>query len=230
MHIAAALIVLGTITGCQEDYLVDGGISTPYYNGTIMEYLENRPDTLFTDLVKIIKLTKWKDVFSNPNESVTFFAPTDFSIDQSMEFMNNYLYRYEGMDKVTDFRQIKPEVWESILGMYVIKDKYRLNDIAQIDTVALSAYPGQTNHTYDKNYKMTMGVCYADANGIKYAGYRQVMFAYPETGYPVYSYVATCNIEPTNGIIHVIRIGHYLGFTSMMLHNKAVEAGIIYPE
>ena len=52
-----------------------------------------------------------------------------------------------------------------MIEMYVVKGKYRLNDIAQIDTVALSTFPGQTNYTYDKKYKLTMGVCYGDANG-----------------------------------------------------------------
>ena len=77
---------------------------------------------------------------------------------------------------------------------------------------------------------MTMGVCYGDANGIKYAGYRQVMYAYPEGGESVYAYVSSCNIEPDNGIVHVLRLDHYLGFMRSMLYSKAYEAGIMYPD
>ena len=53
------LIFVTTILGsCQtDDYLVDGGRSNPYYDGTIMEYLESRDDMLFSDLVKVIKMT-----------------------------------------------------------------------------------------------------------------------------------------------------------------------------
>ena len=51
---------------------------------------------------------------------------------------------------------MKPAVWEDLIGMYVMEGKYRLNDIAQIDTAAVSAFPGQTNFTYDRSYKMTM--------------------------------------------------------------------------
>jgi hypothetical protein len=222
------LVWMVALPGCQEDYLVDGGKSSPYYDGTIMEYLEASPE-IFGDLVKVIKLTSWERVFSDENDELTFFAPTDFSIERSMEFMNQYMYVYEGLERVTDLEQIKPEVWESLLGMYVMKGKYRLNDIVQIDTAALSAYPGQTNRTYDRNYKMTMGVYHEDASGIKYAGYRRVMYAYPEAGRPVYAYVSTCNIEPTNGIIHVIRLDHHFGFTTTMLHDRAIEAGVLYP-
>lgn len=215
-------------SSCQGDYLKDGGTANPYYDGTVMQYLESRPD-LFADLVNVIKNTQWESVLSDPNEEITFFAPTDFSIERSVDLLNRYLYD-RGMDKITSLDQVKSEVWEDMIGMYVIKEKYRLNDIAQIDTTALSTYPGQTNQTYSKNYKMTMGVCYGDANGIKYAGYRQVMYAYPEGGEPVYAYVSSCNIEPVNGIVHVLRLDHYLGFMPSMLYNKAYEAGIMYPD
>ena len=111
-----------------------------------------------------------------------------------------------------------------------MEGKYRLNDIAQIDTAAVSAFPGQTNFTYDRSYKMTMGVCYGDASGIKYAGYRQVMYAYQDFGYPEYAYVSSCNIEPTNGIVHVLRLDHYLGFSISGLLWRALEAGVDYPK
>lgn len=223
-------ILLSTLlmSSCNnDDYLVDGGISNPYFDGNVIQYLESRPD-LFEDLVKVIKLTKWNDILRN--EEVTFFAPTDFSINKSVDRLNYYLYNYEGKDQITDLSQVKSEVWEDLIGMYVMEGKYRLNDIAQIDTTAVSTYPGQTNLTYDKSYKMTMGVCYGDANGIKYAGYRQIMYAYQDFGYPLYAYVSSCNIEPHNGIVHVIRLDHYLGFSSSTLYMKALEAGIDYPD
>ena len=216
-------------SSCQDDYLKDGGTTSPYYDGTVMQYLESRPD-LFADLVSVIKNTQWESVLSDPNEEITFFVPTDFSIERSVDYLNRYLYENQGMDMITSLNQVKSEVWEDMISMYVIKGKYRLNDIAQIDTTALSTYPGQTNQTYDKKYKMTMGVCYGDANGIKYAGYRQVMYDYPEGGESVYAYVSSCNIEPDNGIVHVLRLDHYLGFMRSMLYSKAYEAGIMYPD
>ena len=51
-------ILLSTLlmSSCNnDDYLVDGGISNPYFDGNVMQYLESRPD-LFEDLVKVIKL------------------------------------------------------------------------------------------------------------------------------------------------------------------------------
>lgn len=216
-----------SVTGCSDDYAIDGGTSNPYFDGNVMQYLESHPE-LFEDLVTVIKMTKWNDILSN--EEVTFFAPSDFSIDRSVNYLNDALYNYNGKEKITELSQVNKSVWEDIIGMYVIEGKYRLNDIAQIDTVALSTYPGQTNFTYDKSYKMTMGVCYGEANGIKYAGYRQVMYAYPDLGLQNYSYIASCNIEPHNGIVHVIRLDHTFGFHQMLFAQKAMQAGITYPE
>ncbi len=185
----ALLLVTVTLGSCQtDDYLLDGGKSNPYYDGTIMDYLESQDDMLFSDLVKVIKMTKWYDIFSDENADVTFFVPTDFSLNRSVDMLNYYLYNWNNMDKITDLSQVKRQVWEDMIEMYVVKGKYRLNDIAQIDTVALSTFPGQTNYTYDKKYKLTMGVCYGDANGIKYAGYRQIMCANQDYGFP---YMAT---------------------------------------
>lgn len=218
-------LLLCGIYSCQnDDYLIDGGTSSPYFDGNVMEFLESRPD-LFKDMVTVIKYADMESLLRD--EEVTFFAPTDFSIEKSVERLNEYLYRY-GKDKITDLRQVKPEVWKDLLSMYVMKGKYRMNDIAQIDTTALSAFPGQTNFTYYRNYKMTMGVVYGDAGGIKYAGARQVMYIYPSNGFRLTSYVSTCNIEPLNGIVHVIRLDHYLGFIPSSLLQKAIEEGIDY--
>ena len=73
----ALLLVTVTLGSCQtDDYLLDGGKSNPYYDGTIMDYLESQDDMLFSDLVKVIKMTKWYDIFSDENADVTFlFLP-----------------------------------------------------------------------------------------------------------------------------------------------------------
>ena len=216
------------LSGCnQDDYLVDGGVASPYYEGNVMEYLESRPD-LFNDLVKIVKMTKWERVFRDENEAVTFFAPTDFSIERGVNYLNNYLYRYTNKEQLTDFSQIRSSVWEDIIGMYVMKGKFHLKDIAQIDTMALSTFSGETHLTYSENYKMTMGVYYESASGIPYAGARRMMYIYPDAG-RINSHVSSCNIEPCNGVVHVLRLDHYLGFLQSKLYDEATDAGLVYP-
>lgn len=137
-----AVLLSFSAIGCQnDDYLQDGGKHNPYYNGTVLDYLEQHPDKhYFSDLVEMIHYAGMDSVFQNGE--ITFFAPTDWSIRFSVDYLSKKLYFTMGEDSVRDLRQIKPEVWKEFLSMYVIPGKYCLKDIPQLDTAAVSAYPG----------------------------------------------------------------------------------------
>lgn len=232
-YILAFKIVVCTLLGvsmlgsCTDNsYLVDGGKSNPYFNGTVWDYLNSRPD-YFKKLVNVIEYSGMRSTFQD--SSITFFAPTDWSINRSMQELNEYWYNRRGKDSVNNIKQVKPEIWKEFLSLYIVKDKYLLKDIPQIDTTALAAYGGQAYITYNGR-PMNIGVVYGDAGGVKYAGYRQLLYSY------IYdftendmnnAYVATSDIQPTNGVVHVIRFNdHTFGFNPKDFINKAVAAGI----
>lgn len=227
----AALCVLFlsvSLMNCQnDDYLQDGGMHNPHYNGTVWEYLNSRPD-YFKTLVEVIDMADMEDVFKN--EEITFFAPTDWSIKGSVNALSQYLYKNMGEDTIQDLRQIKPEVWKEYLSLYIIKEKYLMKDIPQLDTTAVAAYPGQAYYSYGGR-PMNVGVVYADANGVKYAGYRQILYSYIydfTTQDMQNAYVATSDIQPTNGVVHVIRfIDHAFGFSESSFIQRAINVGII---
>lgn len=216
----------------NDDYLIDGGKSNPYFDGTIMEFLQSRSskddprNDYFSDLVEIIKLADMENVFEK--ENITFFAPTNWSIRRSVDMLNRVWYQM-GNDSIKSLRQIKPAVWRQYLSMYILKDKYALKDIPQIDTTAIAAYPGQTFISYG-GLPMNAGVVYGDANGVKYVGPRQILYSY------IYditisdlrnAYVATSDIQPKNGVVHVIRMtDHDFGFDKRLFAIKAMEEGI----
>ena len=211
---------------CADDsYLIDGGKANPYYNGNMMQYLESRPD-YFKDLVEVIRLSGMEDVFED--EQITFFAPTDWSIRGSFNYLNRIWYRM-GHDSIKSFSQIKPEVWREMLSMYIVKDKYLQIDIPQIDTTAIAAYPGQAFLSYGQQ-PMNMGVVYYDANNVKYAGARQIIYSYVydfTIGDMKNAYVATSDIQPTNGVVHVLRLtDHAFGFEPYLFATKAINATI----
>src|SRR5690606_36814851 len=102
--ILLALICQVCVISCQDKtYLADRGTADLYYNGTIMHFLESRPD-LFKDLVEVIHYAEMEDVFDR--DEITFFAPTDWSIQRSMEELNNYWYNMEGKDSVPQITQV----------------------------------------------------------------------------------------------------------------------------
>ena len=135
-----------------------------------------------------------------------------------------------GEDSVKDLRQIKPEVWKEFLSMYVIPGKYCLKDIPQLDTAAVSAYPGGAYYSL-AGKPMNMGVVYYDASGVKYAGPRQILYSYVNDFASmdmINAYVASCDIQPFNGVVHVIRFtNHNFGFDREIFVQKAIGAGIL---
>jgi len=225
--IMVALLCLPLFLSCQdESYLHDGGKGHAEFDGTVLDFLRSRPD-YFQELVEVIEYAGMEDVFQS--DEITFFAPTDWSIDESMESLNYYWYNLQGRDSVTSISQIKPEVWRELLSLYIVKDRYLAKDIPQMDTIAMDAYPGQAYVSYN-GLSMNIGLVYHDANGIKYAGYRQLLYSYVNNFVEkdmTHAYVATSDIQPVNGVVHVIRfIDHTFGFNEQLFISKAIAAGI----
>lgn len=98
-----AVVLSFSAIGCQnDDYLEDGGKHNPYYNGTVLDYLEQHPDKhYFSDLVEMIHYAGMDSVFQNGE--ITFFAPTDWSISFSVDYLSRKLYFTMGEDSVKGF-------------------------------------------------------------------------------------------------------------------------------
>lgn len=224
-----SLAMIVCAMGCQKDYYKDTGIHKGDFNGTVLDYLNSKPD-YFTTVVKLIKMTGMESAFQN--EDITFFAPADSSINLAIAFLNSQT-QFLGLPKVTRVEQISTDVWRKYLSRYVFKGKKAMNDYRQFDPENLSAYSGQIYASYDGSL-MNVGVLYYDAGGVKYAGYRQLYISFiPSSSSPLdyttwYSaQVASANIAPTNGYVHVLRYAnHSFGFNPILFFQDAVAAGI----
>lgn len=230
-------LIIGT--SCSKDnYFDDSGIHKAEYNGTMLEYLQNHAKdstSLFDTLVTVIKLAGLENTISN--ENITFFAPTDPSIGSVVKSLNVQLYA-EGRDTIKTLDQIEGSVWNKFLRGYMIKENKGITDFPQVDTVALGSYGGQLYQTLDEDQTVNIGVVFHDLkNGdvtIKYQGPRQLTISFiPDLSKPlnnwITGYVATSNIQPKNGRLHVIRYhGHRFGFAGFRFIESALEAGIIY--
>lgn len=216
--------------GCKkEDYFNNTGVHTPNFQGTVLDYLKSKPG-YFDSLSKIITLAGMEDIFSK--EDITFFAPADSSIHSTIKELNLVL-RQQGRNEVTRLEQIKPEVWRAQLARYLFKEKKSMNDFPQLDPENISAYPGQIYSSYDGQI-MNVGVIYNDAGGVKYAGYRQLTIAYIPSVSAPRDYrswwparVASVNIAPTNGYVHVLNYAnHFFGFEINQFIEMAIAKGI----
>lgn len=227
--IPVLLLAVALFSACKkEQYFFDTGVLTPNYNGTILEYLKAKP-AYFDTLVRVIKIAGMEDVFQK--ENITFFAPPSSSIYKSLRRLNIHL-RSQGRDTVSKLEQIKPAIWKETLSMYIFQGSNRLKDYPQLDTLALLAYPGQAYFSYAKR-TMNIGVIHNDAGGIKYAGYRQLYLSFiPDFSKPLERLVnipvASSDVAPTNGIVHVLRFQkHNFGFDTDRFINTVVTEGIL---
>ncbi|SKC07681.1 Fasciclin domain-containing protein [Sphingobacterium nematocida] len=222
------MISLMAFASCKKEYYEDGGVHNPKYEGTILQFLKSRPE-LFDSLVKVIDLAGYSELLNDPNENLTFFAPANESINNSMELLNLQLYA-RAQDTVLDLKQVSPEVWKKFLSRYIFKNRYLLKDYPQIDTNDMFTYPGQIYLSIGGE-PTTIGTFYNDVSSknnagveqiIKYAGYRQVLIDFREP-------VATSDIQPNNGVVHVLRYRtHSFGFSAFDFTSAAMSKGITY--
>ncbi|WPQ65234.1 fasciclin domain-containing protein [Chitinophaga sancti] len=207
-------LILMSLFACKKDeYYRDSGTQDPHFNGNALAYLDAVP-FFFDSLAQIVRLSGMEDVFTK--DTLTFFAPTDRSIMNLVELMNDNLYMY-GYDTIKTLSDVPQVVWQKYLQRYMFHGANQLKDYPQIDFSLKSIYPGQDYLSWN-NTTMNIGAIYTDDNGVKYVGYRQLTISYiPDLTYPYDNWntamVSSSNILTDNGVVHTLDKDHnYFGF------------------
>jgi len=234
------LFVLLASSCSKNDYFNDSGTHRPNFDGNMMEYFNAHAKdstSLFDSLITIIKLAELETTVSN--EQITFFAPTDPSIGKAVKSLNNRLFS-TGQDTIKYLSEIDSRAWKRILQGYIIKGDLGLVDFPQVDTLDINAFGGRLYQSLDTDLIVNVGAVYHDLkNGnvvIKYKGPRQLLLSFiPDMSRPTSSwrnaYVASSNIQPTNGRLHVLRFyDHQFGFTESRFTDLVLEYGINYKD
>lgn len=209
--IVAVLITTLLLNACKKDYYVDGGLADPHYNGSIYDYLVNTP-YWFDTISYIIDRAGMKEILQR--DTVTFFSPTDDAVKVVMNALNEYRY-YNVQDSV-HLQDIDPEVWKHFLSMYILKGKYLAKQFARVDPVNVYAYPG-INYVMDGGYVLNIGLIYQNYNNVEAVGPRIIRLT--DITYDPQNFqnnpsiiVATSDIQPKNGVLHVLNNNHVFGF------------------
>jgi len=196
---------------CKKDYYVDGGLAEAKYDGSIYDYLSSKP-YLFDSVVQIIDLAGLKDVLSS--DTVTFFCPTDQAIGDAMDALNDY--RYGVVEDSVHIEDVSAEVWKKFLSMYILKGKYTAATFPRVDPDNIFSYPG-INYVMLNGYVLNIGLIYNDYGGAEAVGAR--ILNVTDITYNPSNYkedpriqVMTSDIQPNNGVLHVLRNKHVFGF------------------
>jgi uncharacterized surface protein with fasciclin (FAS1) repeats len=220
--IACTVVLAITAASCSKDkYYQDGGLADPKFNGTVLQYLQSNP-VKFDSIVQVIKLAGMEDVFSN--ESITFFAPTDEVIRRTIGLVNSVNVPYISnaspvtlnqrlfnlnKDTIRQLSDVPPVIWRKYLSRYIIKGKYLMKDFPQLDFDLRPLFPGGYYYGYNGDL-LNVGVVFNSANTVRYAGYRQLCIApvvdpsNPSQVYFSSAPVATSDVQPSNGVVHVL--------------------------
>jgi len=193
------------VFACKKDqYYFDGGKSNPIFPGTTMEYLKSNPRS-FDTIVNIIKIAGMERQFNE--DTLTFFAPQDYAVALLIKQVNSTLFTY-GKDTVKTLTDIDGLIWRRYLSNYIFKGANKLNDYPQIDVGAKAIFPGQNYVAYSGDV-FNIGVRYADAGGVKYTGYRQLLLSYiPNVSQPLDNWVSipitSSDVQPKHAVVHVL--------------------------
>ncbi len=205
------LAITLAIASCKKDYFVDGGLSDPHYDGSIYDYLKAKP-YWFDTVTYIIEQAGMKELLEN--DTVTFFSPTDDAVKAAMESLN--AYRYDNVEDSVYLEDIDPEVWRYFLSMYILKGRFLAKDFARVDPDNIYAYSG-IDYITSEGFIVNIGLLYQDYKGVQDVGARIIRLtditADPDhfRNCPAVT-VMTSDIQPKNGVLHVLNNNYVLGF------------------
>jgi len=118
----------------KNDYLIGGSLNKAKVNMTTYDYLKNDPQHLFDTLIMLVDAAGLKDSINQPG--ITFFAPTDYSID-------NYLYEKTVQEqnvnifaKYTIDTLIKYDIdsFKYYIGEYIVHTPLNFNNLKATGT------------------------------------------------------------------------------------------------
>ena len=202
--IGICVCVLMTLTGCDtKQNWIDTGVSSPYHDCSIMEYL--RGDAYNWELtVEMIERADLTDLFEGQVDTlpeITFFGIPSYSILR-------YLWD-NGMESVSE---LTPAFCRETILNHVVKGKYLKADIAYRNPNYLITDQQQDGGTE----LITLGgrqlKAYVDKSeygGVPDAG-AETMYLYSFSAYTQVP-LASPDIQPLNGVVHALNYNFVLG-------------------
>jgi len=233
----------------RDDYYLDGGLASPTFNGTMLEYLDSNPQ--LDTIGQLVRLAGLEENFTA--DELTFFSPSDVNIKLLLGRVNyqgtdpgwmgnganQQLYNL-GLDTIQTLADVDSAIWRKYLQRYMFHGRHKLSDYPQIDFSVLNTFGGQNYYAYN-NTVSNIGVVFNDAvndegkpteSRLKYMGYRQLHISYiPNVSIPESwntAPVASSDIQPSNGVVHVLDFtGRGFGFIGFGFNQQEVINDII---
>ena len=127
----AIVCIVAIATSCKKSsYLTDDGLHNAKTSLTTYEYLRQHPWKLFDTLIMIVDKFKMAEEL---NQAGTFFAPTNYSINNYMTLRKNQLRLYDPNAQY-NMDSLYKDITKDSVRQYLFKEQITLKD-AQEDAV-----------------------------------------------------------------------------------------------
>ena len=202
--ILLAISIVLTIVSCTTDYNMNNtGLANGTFDGTMYDYFHS--DSYNWDsLIIMIDRAGLQDLFNGEvegYEEITFWGPTNNSIRRWM------LEGGTGVPK--RLKDLSPEECRKYVMTHVVKGKTMLNDIPRGTINMGSVSGGMTMYGEDNKNEMWVYTEQLPYNGVIDVGAVIIKIRSMRTLVDID--IASCNIEPTTGVVHSLHPNYTLG-------------------
>ena len=202
--ILLAISIVLTIVSCTTDYNMNNtGLANGKFDGTMYDYFHS--DSYNWDsLIIMIDRAGLQDLFNGEvvgYEEITFWGPTNNSIRRWM------LEGGTGVPK--RLKDLSPEECRKYVMAHVVKGKTMLNDIPRGTINMGSVSGGMTMYGEDNKNEMWVYTEQLPYNGVIDVGAVIIKIRSMRTLVDID--IASCNIEPTTGVVHSLHPNYTLG-------------------
>ena len=202
--ILLAISIVLTIVSCTTDYNMNNtGLANGKFDGTMYDYFHS--DSYNWDsLIIMIDRAGLQDLFNGEvegYEEITFWGPTNNSIRR---------WLLEGGTGVPKrLKDLSPEECRKYVMAHVVKGKTMLNDIPRGTINMGSVSGGMTMYGEDNKNEMWVYTEQLPYNGVIDVGAVIIKIRSMRTLVDID--IASCNIEPTTGVVHSLHPNYTLG-------------------
>lgn len=197
------MMIMMLWTSCTQQDWIDTGVSSPYHDCSMMEYL--RRDTAHWKLtVELIERGGLTDLFEGKDPAypgITFFGPPSFSV-----------LRYIWDEGLTSVNELDVDWCREMVLRHVVKGKHLKEEIAYRNpdfSVSSPSQNGCTDFVCESGNRIRVYRDKSDYGGVAEAGpiTMSVYSFYARQMVPM----ASPDIQPQNGVVHALNDNYELG-------------------
>lgn len=196
------------LSSCKKgnDYYYNYNDEASVYDGTILKYLESKPETYDSLLLVLDRFPSIRQALDS-DETFTLFAPTNRSFEIAVDALNTT--RALTNKQPLYLEDVPGNDLDSLVSRYIFESELDIDELKPF-------IDGLNIDSYKYGYRMHAQYNVLSASGLINGGQQQIIFSDVNNSifqrYWQNINTSAVNIKTKNGVIHVLASGHDFGF------------------